>query len=202
MTKQEKLVEEGYKKMAEEYHVSRGIFDNKKELKEFSGLLPKGAKILDVGCGTGIPTAKFLVNTGFEVIGIDFSERMLKLAKKNVPKAKFIKMNMIKLNFKENSFDGLTSLYAIFHVPKEKHLAIFRNFHKIIKPKGIMLISLGYKELEETSEDFHGAKMYWSSFTPEKSLQMIKDAGFEIILDKIIKKGRETHYWVLAKNKK
>ena len=201
MVEKEELVEEGYEKIAEEYHVSRGIFDNEKELNEFAGLLPKGAKILDVGCGAGVPVTKFLIDSGFEVIGIDLSERMLKLAREHVPKAKFIKMNMTDLEFEENSFDGLVAFYSIFHVSRKKHSAIFQKFHEILKPDGIMLISLGSKEWEGT-EEFHGAEMFWSFYSPEKSLQMIKDIGFEIISEKHISSGGETHYWVLAKNKK
>jgi len=202
MVEKEEIVEESYDKIAEEYHISKGIFDNEKELKEFASLLPKKAKILDVGCGAGVPVTKFLINAGFEVTGIDLSEKMLKLAREHVPKAKFVKMNMTSMDFPENSFDGLVSFYAIFHVSREKHLDIFKRFHKILKPDAIMLVSLGASEWEGTSEDFHGAKMFWSFYSPERSLQLIKDSCFKILSDKKISSGVENHYWILAKNKK
>ena len=49
--------------------------------------LPSGARVLDVGCGTGIPTARQLVAAGWEVTGIDISPVMLDLARRNVPEA-------------------------------------------------------------------------------------------------------------------
>lgn len=199
--KKEKIVEEGYNKIAKEYQAYRDIFKHKKEIEKFISLLPKNAKVLDVGCGTGVPVAKNLVDSGFDVIGIDLSESMLKLARKNVPKAKFIKKGVTKLDFEDNSFDGLTAFYSIIHVPREKHSSIFQSFHKLLKPNGIMLVCMGSEEWEGT-EEFHGEKMFWSNYSPEKSLQIIKEAGFEIIFDKHIVSGGEKHYWILAKNKK
>lgn len=58
---------------------------------------------------------------------------------------------------------------------------------------------MGSQEWEGTSDDFHGAKMSWSQWSPEKSIQIIKDAGFEIIFDKHIESGGETHYWIMAR---
>lgn len=199
--KKEKIVEEGYNKIVKEYQANRNVFKHKKEIEKFISLLPKNAKVLDVGCGAGVPVAKTLVDSGLDVVGIDLSESMLKLAKKNVPKAKFYKKDMTKLDFEDNSFDGLTAFYSVIHVPREKHSSIFQNLHKTLKPNGIMLVSMGSEEWEGT-EEFHGAKMFWSHYNPEKSLQIIKEAGFGIIFDKHIVSGGEKHYWILAKNKK
>ena len=200
MVDKEKIVMNGYNKIAKKYNATRFIFDNSRELEEFASLLPKNAKVLDVGCGDGVPNTKFLVKSGFDVTGVDFSENQLKLARKNVPKATFILKDMTKLDFKNDSFDGLTACYSIIHVPKEKHSSLFQSFHRILKPQGIMLISLGHHEWEGT-EEFYGAKMFWSHHSPEVSLQIIKDAGFNIIFSKYIVGYGEKHFWILAKNK-
>jgi ubiquinone/menaquinone biosynthesis C-methylase UbiE len=109
MAKKEKIVEEGYDKIAEEYHARRHVLDNRKELEMFATMLPKGSKVLDVGCGAGVPVAKFLARAGFMVTGIDISERMVALARKNVPKATFTRKDMAGVHFKSNSFDGITA---------------------------------------------------------------------------------------------
>lgn len=193
-----KIVQEGYNKIAAEYSDWRRTFKNRKQLEQLAELLPENAKVLDVGCGTGIPAAKFLVESGCEVVGIDFSAEMLKMARINVPRARFIKKDMTKLDFAENSFDGLTACYSIIHVQREEHEALFENFHGILRPGGVMLISLGWSEWEGT-EDFHGALMFWSHYGMDKSLALVKQAGFEIIFDSLIEDGGETHYWVLAR---
>ena len=201
MTEKEEIVRRGYDKIAKEYQASRHIFKNIEELEEFASHMSKSAKILDVGCGAGVPVTKFLIEAGFDVMGVDFSESMLKLARRNVPEARFIKKDMTKLDFKDNSFDGLTAFYSIIHVPREKHSSLFQSFHRILKPNGVMLVSVGSGEWEGTDE-YCGAEMFWSHYSPEKSLELMKDAGFQIISGKHLVRGGEKHYWILARNKK
>jgi ubiquinone/menaquinone biosynthesis C-methylase UbiE len=201
MTEKESLVKKGYDKIAEEYQADRHGFDHVKELEEFASLLPKNAKVLDVGCGAGVPVAKFLVDSGFEVVGVDFSENMLRLARKNMPQISLIRKDMTKLDFADNSFDGLTAFYSIIHVPREKHSLLFKSFNRILKPNGIMLACMGPDEWEAT-EDYYDTKMFWSQYSPEKSLRLVKDTGFEVIFDKVLERGKERHYWIMARNKK
>jgi ubiquinone/menaquinone biosynthesis C-methylase UbiE len=162
----EEIVKKGYDRIAEKYHAIRQTFDNKRELGEFASLLPKNAKVLDVGCGAGVPVAQFLAECGFDVTGIDFSKNMLKLASRNIPKAKFVLKDMTKLDFEADSFDGLTAFYSIIHVPREKHFSLFQSFHRILKPKGIMLICLGPDEWEAT-DSYYGTEMFWSHYGPK-----------------------------------
>jgi ubiquinone/menaquinone biosynthesis C-methylase UbiE len=201
MADKESIVRKGYNEIAEEYHVNRYRFNHGKELKEFAALLPKNAKVLDVGCGAGVPVTGFLVKSGFEVTGIDFSENMLKLGRKNVPKAVFIKKDMNRLDFAEDSFDGLVAFYSIIHVPREKHSSLFESFHRMLKPEATMLVCMGPDEWEATDE-YLGTTMFWSQYSPEKSLQLVKNAGFQIIYDKILIRGGERHYWIMARNRK
>ncbi|UCH31646.1 MAG: class I SAM-dependent methyltransferase [Candidatus Bathyarchaeota archaeon] len=201
MTEKKEIVKRGYDKIAKEYQADRHIFDNKRELEEFVSLLPWNAKVLDIGCGAAVPFIKFLVEYGCSVTGIDFSKSMLKLAKRNVPEAKFIKQDVTRLGLKANSFDGLTSSYCIIHIPREKHSSLFQSFHRILKPEGVMLISMGYSEWEGTDK-YYGVNMFWSHYSPEKSLQTIENAGFQTVWDEITECGGERPYWILARNKK
>jgi ubiquinone/menaquinone biosynthesis C-methylase UbiE len=201
MVDKENVVKKGYDGITEEYQANRGKFDHRKELTQFAALLPENAKILDVGCGAGVPVAQFLAEYGFDVTGIDFSENMLKLARKNVPKATFINKDMNELDFAANSFDGLTAFYSIIHVPKEKHYSLFESFHRVLKPEGMMLVCMGPDEWEATDE-YLGTTMFWSQYSPEKSLQLVKNAGFQIVSDQILARGGEKHYWIMARNKK
>jgi ubiquinone/menaquinone biosynthesis C-methylase UbiE len=167
-------------------------------LEKFVSLLSDNAHILDVGCGAGIPTAKFLVKKGIKVTGIDLSDTMLTLARKNVPSAEFIKMDMNELKFEENTFNGIISVFALFHVPKEKHFAIFKQFFKIIKSGGILLINTGISESEGKS-NFFGVPMFWSNYSPTGTLGLVKKAGFSILFESILQRGGEYQYWVIGK---
>jgi ubiquinone/menaquinone biosynthesis C-methylase UbiE len=197
----ESIVRKGYDGIAEAYQASRSRFDHSKEMREFADLLPVNAKVLDVGCGAGVPVARFLVDLGFDVVGIDFSENMLRLARKNVPEAEFIKKDMTKLGFPADSFDAVIAFYSIIHVPRDRHSSLFDSFHRILKPGGIMLVCMGPDEWEATDE-YLGTPMFWSHYSPEKSLKLVKKPGFQIVSDQILVRGGEKHYWILARNRK
>lgn len=63
-----------------------------------------------------------------------------------------------------------------------------------------MLLCLGADEWK-AKEEYKGVPMFWSQYDPSKSLQLVKEAGFGIIWDRVLTRGGETHYWVLARKK-
>ena len=197
------IVRKSYNKIAEKYSKQRKIYQSKPLLLKFLKYTPKNPTVIDLGCGAGVPVSKFLVENGCKVNGIDFSNGMLKLARKNVPNAKFIKIDIIKMKFKENSFDGAVSFYAIIHIPRKYHSKIYTKLHKILKPNGILLANVsGTCTWQQTSKDYLGVPMFWSFYHPKITLKIIKNAGFEVLWSKVLKIGNEKQFWVLAKNKK
>lgn len=196
-----KLVEQGYNRIAEDYYNHRNISKFNSELEKFASLLPEKPHILDLGCGAGIPTAKFLTEKGIRVTGIDLSETMLNLARKNVPNGEFLKMDMNELKFNKNTFDGIISVYALFHVPRDKHIDIFRKAFEIMKSGGILMINIGIHESEGTSR-FFGVPMFWSNFNPKITLDLVKKAGFSIISEAVLERGGEYQYWIFGKKEK
>ena len=198
---EKQMVMNGYNTIANDYYTHRDLNKFNGELEEFSKLLPKDAKVLDVGCGAGIPTAKFLVKKGLKVTGIDISETMLKMARKNVPEAEFINKDMTQLDFNENTFDGIISVYALFHVPKQEHHLIFQNFYRILKLGGILLINTGISESEGVS-NFFGVPMFWSNNNPDVTLEYVRGSGFSILFEGVLKRGGEYQYWIIAKKDK
>jgi ubiquinone/menaquinone biosynthesis C-methylase UbiE len=199
------IVRNGYSKIARTYHAKRGKYDNRRLLAKISKLLPKNAMVLDLGCGAGVPIAKTLARKGFAVTGVDFASGMVRLARKNVPKAEFLKIDITKMKFKADSFDGAVSFYALIHIPREKHAAIYRKLHRIIKPNGVMLLNacgIDTNGWEEYSEDYMGVPMFWSYYGPKKTMRLIQNAGFDVLWSRVLDIGDEKQFWILAKNKK
>ncbi|MFW9935538.1 MAG: class I SAM-dependent methyltransferase [Candidatus Thorarchaeota archaeon] len=195
---EEELVRTGYNKMGYLYNEIRNREKNFPELDYLTTLLPSGGHILDAGCGAGEPVAKYLVEHGFQVTGIDVSPRILGLAKQQVPEGEFLEGDMAQLTFPDESFDGVVSLYALWHISKEKHELVFQNFYRVLKPGGILFFNTGIHAMEGTN-NFLGVTMYWSSPAPKTTLALVKAAGLKIIRDEILVRGGETQYWIFAR---
>ena len=196
------LVKQGYNKIAERYFVSRDQFSNIKYLEKLAGLLKPGATVLDIGCGAGVPVDKFLAEKGFKVSGIDFSEKQIELARKNVPQANYEVRDMVKLKTGEYQADAVVSFYAISHTPRDNHLEIFRKMYSFLPQGGYILVTMGAGKWEGMEEDFHGTKMWWSHFGADKNIEIVKNAGFKIIFNEIDNSGDERHLITLARKEK
>ena len=195
-------VKTGYNKIAEQYLAQRTVnSEDVRLLDDFIELLAPHAKVLDAGCGAGFPISSSLAEL-FNVIGVDFSEAQIELAKQNIPNANFLCEDMTQLHFPENFFDGICSYYAIIHIPREEHQALLANFHWMLNTSGIALLCLGAENLiDDIEEDYLGTRMYWSHYDSATYLKMLKEIGFSVIWSKYIKDGDGKHLFVLAQKK-
>jgi cyclopropane fatty-acyl-phospholipid synthase-like methyltransferase len=192
------LVKKGYNEIAKRYSMQRDRYKNNKYLDRLIVLLKPGASILDIGCGAGIPIDKYLFDKGFGITGIDISEKQIELARKNLPTCNFQVKDMSDMSEGEYHVDAVVSFYAVFHIPREKHLDLFKKISTFLPNGGYLLVTMGSSEWEG-SEAFHGTTMWWSHYNAEKNEKIIKRAGFKIIQNKIDNSGGEKHQIVLAK---
>ena len=198
MSKENKLIRKGYDTIAPRYVLVRDQFKNDQYLEKLDALLKPGSAILDLGCGAGMPIDKFLVDRGHQVTGIDFSSKMIDLAKRHVPEAKYLVRDISELKRGEFRVDAVVSFYAIIHIPKENHRELFTRINSFLPGGGLILVTLGKEENEEIG-DYHGVEMYWSHYGPEQSREIIEEAGFEVIIDEIDAGGEEKCQYFLAR---
>ena len=118
-------------------------FDNpsmEKHYRKFLSLIPKKSKILDVGCGPGQASKRFS-KKGHLVVGIDLSKEMIDFAKKKIPEAKFLVMDVEDLSFKEK-FDAIWAAFILVHIPREKHEKVIIKFRELLNPGGILFLGM------------------------------------------------------------
>ena len=180
-----KTVKEGYNAIANRYLAERTRDSaDVRLLDDFIERLPLNAKVLDAGCGAGIPISQIL-SEHYQVTGVDFSEAQIELARQNIPEAEFLCEDMTKLNFPENTFDGIVSYYAIIHVPREEHQPLLANFYRMLRQGGFALLCLGAEHLiDDIDENYLGTRMYWSHYDTETYLQILSACGFSTLWSK------------------
>jgi ubiquinone/menaquinone biosynthesis C-methylase UbiE len=181
-------VKAGYNKIARQYLVERTRdSEDIRLLDDLVAQLPKRAKVLDAGCGAGVPVAQILSDR-FELTGVDFSEAQIELAQKNVSSAQFVCQDMTKLDFPDDTFDAIVSYYAIIHIPREEHRSLFVNFQRMLKRDGFALLCLGAESLvDDIDENYLGTRMYWSHFDADTYLEMLKVIGFKLVWSRIVR---------------
>ncbi|HVO28738.1 MAG TPA: class I SAM-dependent methyltransferase [Candidatus Paceibacterota bacterium] len=156
----------------------------------FISLFKPGAWILDVGCGSGLKS-KYLVQHGLNVVGIDLSDKMIQIAKREAPSAKFFVMDMSdspELQRKINKkFDGVFIQAALLHISKDKAFAVLAGLVTILKPGGYLYVAVkgshpGEKDEAIVKENDYGYEYerFFSYFTKEEIEKYFDDLKFGI----------------------
>ena len=172
----------------------------------YLSFLSPGASILDVGCGAGIKS-KYISDKGFNVIGIDFSEEMVKLAQKQAPSAKFLAKDIKKpLRFKA-LFDGVFAQAILLHFPKKEVANILKNIIEPLRPGGYLYAAVkeqppdGKEEKIVVEEDYgYKYERFFSYFTAGELKNYITGAGLKIVYENIGSSGKTNWIQIIAKN--
>ncbi|MEN2417499.1 class I SAM-dependent methyltransferase [Streptomyces rimosus] len=122
--------------------------------------LPRGARALDAGCGTGRPTCEQLCAAGLDVTGIDVSEAMLAAARTNVPRARFLKVDLLGGQAAElGAFDAVVSFFCLMNLPEPVFVSALTRFASLTRPGGTVLVGvperLGGTPVEGLSGTYH-----------------------------------------------
>jgi SAM-dependent methyltransferase len=195
------MLQNSYDYIAEQWHKNfRGQAYVERTLgyvdKILEGLPPQ-AKVLDLGCGTGNPIAKHIVERDFRVVGVDQSKRLLEIASTVVPGAELIHADMLEIQFAEK-FAAAVAWDSVFHVERKYHSAIYRKLSDSLEPGGRLLLSVGGSEAEDFSEMF-GHTFFYSGYAPKVARQLLEAEGFEIEVWEVDDPSSRGHIAVIAR---
>jgi len=186
--------------------------------------LTEGEKVLDLGCGNG-RWFKLFQKKKIDYVGVDFSEELIKVAKRNYPQAKFQTADILKLPFPDNCFDKIYSIAVLHHIPSEElRLKSLKEAKRVLKPGGILILTTwkfhDKKELSllfkytilkligKSNLDFKDVlepwgkkiKRYYHCFSKKELTGLVKKAGFKIKKSGIIKnkRGNRQNIYLIA----
>jgi len=175
--------------------------------QKFSSLLGPGSTILDVGCGSGIK-AKYFIERGFRVAGIDLSEKMIEIAQREVPQGNFKVMDMYDISELTESFDNIFMVAALLHIKKEKAPNVLSAFASKLRPGGYFYVGVkeqrsGRKEEEIVKENDYGYdyERFFSYFTFDEIKKYFSDLAMKICYEDVSTTGKTNWVQVIGRSK-
>lgn len=199
-----RIVAEGYDRVAEAYAAleSGAEWPRMRWLARVLDELKDGSRVLDLGCGSGIPAMREIARR-HRAVGVDVSARQVELARRNVPDAELIHEDILAVDFAARSLDAVVAFYVFDHLPRERHAELLERIHGWLRPRGLLLFTVEVEDEPGVVGRWLGVDMFFSSFDETTTRRLVADTGFEIEAGEVETQdegGRDVPYlWVLAR---
>lgn len=142
--------------------------------------LPAGARVLDHGCGSGVPTAAQLAEAGLDVLGVDASSVMLELAAERVPSATFSVGDLRELEPELGTFDAAVSFFALLMLPRNEIPGGLRALHGRLRNGGRLALGMVAGDLDNVAIPFLGTTIEVSAYPSPQLREVVTAAGFTV----------------------
>jgi len=194
------LVRRGYDALSARYDQAYGG-DAKYQawLAELLSNLPRESRVLDLGCGSGIPVAKTLAAAGHRVTGVDISEVQIARAREAVPEAEFIQADATRVRFPPETFDAVVSFYAFIHIPLDEQLPLLQRMATWLRLGGRFIGTTGHDAWTGSEDNWLGgeAAMWWSHADVATYREWLELSGLVVEREEFVPEGASGHalFW-------
>lgn len=158
----------------------RGSFPERTWLERFERMLPQGAEILDLGCGGGEPIARFLVDHGHRLTGVDTSATLINLARTRFPRHKWIEADMMRFGGDSGAYDGILAWCSLFHLEVDQQEKLIRRMSIWLRKGGVALFNTGPAHGVAMGE-FEGEELYHASLSPAEYRAILAESGLTVV---------------------
>lgn len=147
--------------------------------------LPPASRVLDLGCGTGLPTVAQLSEAGHRAVGVDLSGGMITIARANVPAAEFHQLDMADLApagpHDLGRFDAVTAFFSLLMLPRPEIGHALRLVHDLLVPDGLFAMAMVEADLDDFPLPFLGNTIRVSGLLREELAALVESSGFEVL---------------------
>lgn len=148
-------------------------------LDRFLALVPKGGSVLDLGCGSGEPIARYFIECGHPVTGVDSSESLIAFCRRRFPDQQWLLADMRQLDLGMR-FDGLVAWDSFFHLPPAAQRPMFSRFAQHVRLGGVLMFTSGPRHGDALGA-FGGETLYHGSLAPEEYKALLGENGFDVL---------------------
>ncbi|MET9081549.1 class I SAM-dependent methyltransferase [Streptomyces sp. NPDC004237] len=150
-------------------------------LDVFAELVGPGAEVADLGCGPGRVTGR-LAALGLSVFGLDLSESMLAIARRENPGLRFVQGSMLELEVADGALDGVLCWYSSIHTPDDRLPSLFQEFRRVLRPGGHLLLAfqVGDVARRHARPWGHPVTLDFERRRPEHMTGLLAEAGFTL----------------------
>jgi 2-polyprenyl-3-methyl-5-hydroxy-6-metoxy-1,4-benzoquinol methylase len=169
-------IAEHYERHAHAFdEVRRKSFNERHWLDRFLIGVRKSGQILDLGCGGGEPIARYIVDHGHPVTGVDASARMIALARTRFGRHSWIHADM-RTVAPGQRFGGVLAWDSLFHLAHADQARMIERMAGWLDPNGMLLFNSGPAHGEAIGEQF-GEALYHASLDPWEYRQLFGELG-------------------------
>ena len=193
-----KIAEDWYK----DHHADDWWIDG---TDKFISFIKQGSTVLDAGCGAGVKS-KYLSQKGLKVFGLDFSEKLIEIARRKNPSIEFKVMDMKDAKDLSDDFDGIFMQASLLHIPKRDAPQVLAGLVSKLKHPGYLYVAVKgiiHGEAEESTlkEDDYGYpyERFFSYFSMDELRGYFKDLGLEIVYENQKRVGHTDWLQIIGK---
>lgn len=169
-----------YNLICGQWHTYRTTKPVNRCIAEFAAMIEPGSAVLDVGCGTGYPTASYLSERGYRVTGIDISDEMIRLARDaTIPNTEFLVCDLLEYR-PSKTFDAVIAFDSLWHIPLERQERIYGIIGDLVRRGGYFLFTHG-KRHGSVSGQMFGQTFTYSALDAIAVHDLLNQNGFEVL---------------------
>jgi SAM-dependent methyltransferase len=153
--------------------------DEKAWLDGFLALLPDEPAVLDIGCGSGVPMARYLIEQHCRVTGVDASNAMIAMCVDRFPEQEWHVADMRTLDL-DRTFDGIMAWDSFFHLPRADQRLMFGIFARHAAAGAALMFTSGPSEGEQLGS-YRGEPLFHASLDGDEYRELLRNNGFHVV---------------------